>query len=125
MTDITDTKFKGRRVLMLHPRGFPEYTQPNGFLIDDVACQGLFHYALIARNNYEQETQGIVLEGDRDPEFNYKQLFMSIATMYATTPERMVRFWQNVDMQMTVLKLPKVPDEERLRFSKTPEVKTQ
>lgn len=65
------------------------------------------------------------LEGTTDHPTNFKQQFTTCATIYGVTPEQMVKFWSNVDMQCTVLMLPKMPDEDRYRFDKTPEIKTQ
>lgn len=100
---------------------------PNGFLTHDKECHALWHYYTLARRNYEEEFKDtlIIYEGDPDPVYNNRQLFMSIATAYGVQPERMIKFWKNVDMQCTVSDLPKLPDEDRFRFNHTPEIKSQ
>jgi hypothetical protein len=106
---------------------FEDMVIPKGFLAQDKACHALWYYYVVARRNYEEEFKGerIVYEGEPDQQYNYRQLFNSIATIYGTTPERMVHFWKNVDMQAAILELPALPDEERYRFNRTPEVRTE
>lgn len=108
----------------------PIYTfliAPNGFLTHDKECHALWHYYTLARKNYEEEFKDtlILYEGDLDPKYDNRQLFISIATAYGVQPESMIRFWPNVDLQCNVLQLPKLPDEDRFRFNRTPEIKTQ
>jgi hypothetical protein len=103
----------------------PSYQQsvaPHGWLNSDPACRALFHYAVTARKNYETQRDTIQYEGEADPSYNYEQLCSSIATAYGTTPERMVHFWKNIDMQFRTLRLPLVPSH--LRFDSTPDIVT-
>jgi len=105
---------------------FRAYEQPNGWFTDEIACHALWYYYLCARNAYEtHEFDPIVLEGHDDPQTDFKQLMMSIATAYGVQPEVMVKFWKNVDLQCAALELPKMPIGERYRFDTTAEVKTQ
>ncbi len=109
---------------LFQPPTFGEYEQPNGWLVREAACHGLFYYYLIARKNFEEYVKDpIVYEGDKDPETNFQQLFSSIALAYGVEPEKMLKFWSNVDLQCDVLKLPKLPEE--YRFNKTPEIRSQ
>ena len=105
---------------------FDAYLAPDGFLGDEPGCHALFYYYLLARKTLEEtEIDPFVYEDEKWPESNFKQLFQSIAIMYGLEPEQMLPFWVNVDMQCDLLRLPKMPDVDRLRFNKTPEVKTQ
>lgn len=84
------------------------------------------YYAILARKNYEEHVLNpIVYEGEKDPNVNFKELFKSIALMYSTTPEKMVKFWSNVDMQFTIMRLPKLPDEDKYRFDRTAGIITE
>ncbi len=110
--------------ISFHPPTFQAYETPQGWLQHDAACHALFYYYLIARRNFEEHIKDpIVYEGDADPEVNFKQLFSSIAIAYGVQPEKMLRFWSNIDLQCGVLKLPKLPEE--YRFNKVPEIRSQ
>lgn len=110
--------------ITFNPPTFGEYEQPKGWLIREPACHALFYYYLIARRNYEEHIKDpIVYEGDLDPEVNFKQLFSSIALAYGIEPEKMLKFWSNVDLQCGILDLPKLPEE--YRFNKAPEIRSQ
>ncbi len=103
------------------PRLFMDYVKPKGWLEQDTTCHALFFYYLMARRAYEENIKDpVFLEGHIDLEVNFKQLFTSIARLYGTTPEEMVRFWSNVDMQCYALKLPKLADG--YKFNKKIEV---
>lgn len=105
------------------PRLFMDYVRPAGWLERDTSCHGLFFYYLQARLAYENIIKDpAFLEGHLDPEINLKQLFTSIARMYGTTPEKMVKFWSNVSMQCLALKLPELPD--RYKFNSKIEIET-
>lgn len=108
------------------PPTFRAYEQPHGWLLHDQACHALWYYYVVAFNNYREHIHDpIVLEGDKDQVTNFRQLFMSIAIAYGVEPERMVKFWLNVDMQCRALYLPRLPDEDKYRFHITPEIRTQ
>lgn len=105
---------------------FNEYNVPNGWLQNDPACHALWYYYLIARRVYEEcILDPVVYEGDKDPEYNFQQMFTSTAFAYGVAPERMIKFWSNVDMQCSTMQLPKMPEGDQYRFNKTPEVRTQ
>lgn len=105
---------------------FNAYNMPAGFLKPELACHALWYYYITGRNAWENAIKDpIVLEGEKDPEINLQQLFMSIATMYGVRPEHMVHYWINVDMQCDLLKLPRMPVGDQYRFNVTPEIKTQ
>jgi len=105
------------------PRLFMDYVKPKGWLEKDTTCHGLFFYYLMAQKAYEDNIKDpVFLEGHKDLEVNFKQLFTSIARLYGTKPEKMIRFWSNVEMQCAVLKLPKLA--EQYKFNSEIRVKT-
>lgn len=99
---------------------------PDGNLTNDIECHALFTYYLRARLNYEKEHAGaqIILEGEVDPEYNYRQLFLSIAQWYQVQPEHMKNYWREVDLQCAAMHLPKLPVDDKYRFSKISSIKT-
>ena len=108
------------------PPTFRGYEIPKGWLQHDQACHALWYYYIVASNNYlEHISDPIVLEGDPDVDPDFRQLFTSVATMYGVAPEKMVQFWPNVDMQCTTMGLTKLPTNDKYRFSKVPEIRTQ
>lgn len=112
--------------IKFRPITFKEYEFPNGWLAKENACHALWYYYLIANNNYREHIENpIVLEGDPDVEPDFKQLFTSIATIYGVQPEMMIKFWSNVDMQCASLEISKLPTNDKYRFDKTPEIRTQ
>jgi hypothetical protein len=99
---------------------FLKYEVPYGGLPKgEIAAHALFRYYTIARSNWERVNTQIRYEDEREDVINYRQLMSSIATMYNTTPERMVKFWPAVDWTCTMHSLPKLPDEERYRMNRT------
>lgn len=112
------------QTVSFHPPTFQDYETPKGWLQHDPACHALFYYYLIARRNYEEDIKDpIVLEGDKDPELNFKQLFTSIALAYGVAPDKMLKFWSNVNLQCDLLKLPQLP--ESYCFKHVPEIRSQ
>ena len=110
--------------ITFHPPTFIWYEPPNGFLAHDAACHALFYYYLTARTNYEDNVKDpVVLEGDPDQELNFKQLFTSIALAYGVEPDKMLKFWSNVNLQCGVLELPQLPEE--YMFKHVPEIRSQ
>ncbi len=113
-------------VITFHPPTFVEYETPRGWLQHDQACHALWYYYIVASNNYREHiADPIVLEGDPDVIPDFSQLFTSIATMYGVQPEKMVKFWSNVDMQCRTLKIALLPMNDQFRFNKKPEIRTQ
>lgn len=113
-------------VISFESKRFDAYLAPEGYLVDEPGCHALFYYYLLARKTLEEtELDPIVYADEAYPTSNFKQLFSSIALMYGLQPEQMLPFWVNVDMQCHLLDLPKLPDVDRLRFNKIPEIKTQ
>lgn len=98
------------------PPIYTDYIIPKGFLQRDFACQALWHYYITAVDNWRKEFDTLVYEGDLDPQFNYKQLFKSVALIYGVEPEKMQQYWSNVDIQCVALRLTKLPDDSRYRF---------
>lgn len=102
------------------PNRVPLYeglVRPKGFLLPDLACHALFHYFNTAASNWKREKERILLEGERDM-YNYHQLFLSIARMYAVDPNDMEKFWSVVDFQADVLGLTRLPAERKYRSPK-------
>lgn len=105
-------------------RRYTQYEFPNGGLpVGERAAHALFHYYTIARLNYERETTMIRYEHEKDDGINYRQVMSSVAMMYDTTPENMIKFWKHIDWTCSIFHLPKLPDEERYRFNRPIEVK--
>ena len=96
---------------------FLGYMQPHGYLDQHRESHALWYYYLTARNVYETHIEDIVvLEGDVDPPYNFRQLFTSVARMYGVQPEGMGKCWLLVDKQCDLLGLPRMPEGERYRF---------
>lgn len=104
---------------------FPDLTVPYGFLHKNKACQALWYYAVIVINReFKKDDDLLRIEGEWPVQPNYRQLFTSIATMYACQPEEMLKFWINVDMQLNAMGS-KLRVAEEFRFRKTAELRTQ
>ena len=104
---------------------FLHHQEPYGRLLPEPECHALWYYYLLARKNYEEEQDPIVLEGEDDPVYNYHQLFKSIATSYGVEPEKMVKFWKYVDAEAFANALPLLPKNEGLRFDSVVEIETE
>ena len=103
---------------ILAPPLYVDMVAPRGFLDQYRESHALWYYYTLARKAYEEIiADPIVLEGDRDPTANFRQLFTSIAKLYGVQPEAMAKCWPQIDMQCFALNLPKLPDEERYRFA--------
>lgn len=98
---------------------FPGYMRPNGYLLPDRPCHGLFYYYLSAQRVYEQnvEVKRIVYEGDPDPIVVFRNLFTSISALYGVSGEMMSKYWECVDAQCDLMGFPLLPDEEKYRFN--------
>ncbi len=113
-------------VVSFHPPTFQDYEQPRGWLTHDKACHALWYYYVVASNNYREHIEDpIVYEGDLDTIPDFSQLFTSIAVAYGVQPEEMIKFWSNVDMQCQMMDLSKLPMNDKFRFNKKPEIRTQ
>lgn len=104
---------------------FRELEIPVGFLSRDPACHALWYYCCLIRNQMNERDETIRYEGDWpvDPEANAKNIFKTVAFLYGIAPERMLKFWVNIDMQMAQLGANKMP--HWARFDKVPDVRTQ
>lgn len=98
------------------------------FLCVDSACHGCFYYAITARNAYELVVKGYDRQYDDDNilwnRAKFRQMFESCAFMYGSSPEAMAKHWDCIGMQFAGLELPMLPDEERYRFNRTPELRS-
>lgn len=113
------------RNIKFDPPYFMGYIYPNGNLDSFPETHALWNYYLAARGTYERTVvDPLVLEGQKDPVGNYRQLFESIATMYGVTPSQMAKCWQMIDNQCDYLRLPKLPNEERYRFDRIDIIRT-
>lgn len=108
--------------IFIQPILFFQYMWPNGGLTNDRETHALFYFYLLSRKNFEEQNDMIVYEGDPDPQFDYKQLYVSIAKMYNVRPENMANCWKEVDYTCFVHNLPKLPEQSRLRQCFRPEV---
>lgn len=102
----------------LNPPLFVGYMVPNGYLGTAPEEHALFYYYVHARKVYEDHVlnEPIVYEGDKDPEYNFRQLFESVAGLYDCNPDGMSRAWDVVDKQAIALGLPLLPMEYQYRF---------
>ena len=94
---------------------FPDYIIPNGGLTNERESHALFYYYILATQMREQELHGIVYEGDKDPEYNYRQVFLSVARMYSLRPENMVNAWPSVDVTCEMHGMTRLPQEQKYR----------
>lgn len=98
---------------------FEEYVKPNGFLSWQVEEHALFYYYIHASQVYKKffiDTP-IVYEDEKDPEYNFEQLFKSVAALYNVQPEHMANAWEIIDKQCDLLNLIKLPKDNKFRFS--------
>jgi len=97
---------------------FPGFMQPNGYLLPDRACHGLFYYYLCAQRVYEQnvEVERVIYEGDLDPVLKFRDLFTSLSALYGVSANKMSKYWDVVDKQCDLMGFPRLPDEEQYRF---------
>lgn len=110
MQDASGRKFE----VHLRPIIFSHYVAPMGFLDRNLETHALWYYYLAARGTYETHVKDIiVLETDKDPVADFRNLFKSIARMYQVSTENMRNAWPQVDMQCTALHLPKLPERYR------------
>lgn len=94
------------------------YIAPYGYLDASRESHALWNYYTKARATYERLVKDpIVLEGQKDNEPNFQQLFTSIARMYRVEPQAMGKCWDLVDAQCDALQIPRMPDEDRFRFT--------
>ena len=98
---------------------FEQYIIPNGLFTPNPVEHALFFYYVNARRTYEEHVLDapIVMEGDSDPEYNFHELFNSIAGLYGVKPEEMIQAWSIIDRQCEAINLPLLPDEYQYRFT--------
>lgn len=103
---------------------FENYIMPHGLLTPDPVEHALFYYYVNARRTYEEHVMDkpVQYDDESDPEFNFRELFTSIAGLYDVNPEHMVNAWDTIDRQCDLLQLPKMPDEYQYRFVHTASV---
>jgi len=96
---------------------YSELLAPQGFLELTRESHALWFYYTAARNAYDTlVVDPIVMEGEKDPTTNFRQLFISTARLYNVEPEAMAKCWPQINMQCLALGFPELPDEERYRF---------
>lgn len=98
---------------------FADYIKPNGVFTHEIETHALFYYYLIARRTYEENVlvERIVLEGDKDLQVNFQQMFESVASMYGIDPSAMSRRWEIIDQQCLLKELPLLPNEDKYRHN--------
>jgi len=98
---------------------FEDMIHPKGHLDWSMEAHALMFYYLNAMRAYElyEISNPIVYEGHDDPRCNYKQLFLSIASLYGVDPNKMNNYWPMIDMQCTTMGLPTLPQETKYRYS--------
>lgn len=102
---------------------FKSLLSPNGVLNSDPACHALWQYAVIVNRRLEEKNSPQYEDAPIDYMRDLKNTFMSLAILYKTTPEKMTRFWVNVDMQMRLMNSQIIPKE--YRFDEVADVRTQ
>lgn len=110
---------------MQKPTIFVELLPPEGVLVENSACHALWQYAMLVHKRIDDK-EGPQYEDDPIDLMNVKDLqqtFMSLAVLYKTTPDQMIKFWPNVDLQMSLIGSRKI--QKRFRFDTIPEVRTQ
>lgn len=110
---------------MQKPTIFVELLPPEGVLVEDTACHALWQYAMLVHKRIDDK-EGPQYEDDPIDLMQInelKQTFMSLAILYKTTPEKMIKFWVNVDLQMSLIGSRKIM--KKYRFDTIPEVRTQ
>jgi len=96
---------------------YTAYIIPYGFLDSSRESHALWNYYTMARASWERHIlDPCVLEGDKDAEPDFQQLFTSVARMYEVQPEAMGKCWDLIDAQCDALELPRMPNEDRYRF---------
>ena len=98
---------------------FGDYIKPLGVFTHELETHALFYYYLIARRAYEEniKDEPIVYEGHKDPEVNFQQIFISVASMYGIEPSAMSRRWELIDQQCLLAGLPLMPNEDKYRHN--------
>lgn len=82
------------------PPNFPKHTEPSGLLKPIAEHQALFYYYVLAISNWKRENDELVLEGEKDPDANYEQLFRNCALMYNVDINTMANFWPIIDAEL-------------------------
>jgi len=100
---------------------FTRYITPNGGLDSHKETHALFYYYLLASKALETESNQIVYEGDKDPEYNQMQILKSVAKWYAVDVHNMVNAWDAVDLTCLMHNLPKLAN--RFRFTNKIEIR--
>lgn len=91
----------------------------NGRLSRDPEAHALWHYFGIASIAYKKYKENIVYEDEPSHEFKARDLFVAVSRMYAVSPEKMVRYWDQVIRQRMALGLcsdEDLPEQYRFRF---------
>lgn len=81
-------------------------TNPKGRLPKDIEAHALWYYFTLASKNLLDTRENIVYEDELSKNFTptmARKLMESIAFMYGSAPQRMVRYWEAVEMQRVAL----------------------
>lgn len=118
------SKLPSGREYTAHIPLFIGYQEPDGFLPPLPEAHALFMYNLLAYDAYHRFTVNQIEYEDADPahEPNYLSLLNQVCWWYMCEPEKVWKHWSSVQRQCEHINCPLLPDEERYRFNRTPEV---
>lgn len=107
---MSDNKLPTKAKIQM--RTYEEYWPPYGFLVaNEKACSALWHYYVTAYATHENQTTR-KYEGDQS-EYNFGNLYRTIAILYGADPDKMQNFWPAVNLQAMALGLPLLPNHRR------------
>lgn len=105
---------------------FDNFNMPEGWLTDEPACHALFYYATLCAQHEQAVRDNQTYEDELSAEgrgFDYSSLMKSIGQAYGAEPEKMVKFWHNVDMQFDKMGGRRLP--AKYRMVGVPDIKTK
>lgn len=111
---------EGIDINLIHfePMVFPEQTIPNGALPADMGAQACWYYYVIAQKAKEEVGDSIddqiILEGLPWLDTHYGNQKHSVAIIYGVSMEHMDKFWNHVEIEAGILRLPE-PDGRYMR----------
>lgn len=94
-----------------------------GRLPRDLPCHGLWHYYILAYQNWKNAQENLVYEDERSRFFDVRKartLLENISIQYGAAPAQLVRYWDAVDAQRRALGFTQnadLPHEFRFRFN--------
>lgn len=101
--------------VIYHVPMYAEHTQPDGFLPHDVHAVALWHYCMTVKANIKSRDAEVALEGKRNAEPNYHNVFKGVAEIYGVDPNDMEPFWPAVDAEMARCGFTPLPKDRKYR----------